>query len=59
MAEEPWERGYDCGYYEGLRNAIRYIAGNIGTDVHEIIKLLVKWRDEAYELHQESEGDDL
>lgn len=53
-----WEEGYDCGYYEGLRNAIRYIAMNIGTDIHEIIGLLVDWRDDAYVQHQENLEDD-
>jgi hypothetical protein len=57
MSKSQWEIGYDHGYYEGLRNAIRFIAGNIGTDVHEIIKLLAKWRDESYELHMESEDE--
>ena len=52
-----WEEGYDCGYYEGLRNALRYIAMHIGTDVHEIVVKLRKWRDDAYAQHMENQED--
>ena len=50
-----WETGYDCGYYEGLRNAIRYIAMNVGTDVHKIINALAEMRDDAYAQHIQNE----
>jgi hypothetical protein len=53
-----WEQGYDCGYYEGLRYAIRYIAMNIGTDVHAIISKLAEMRDDAYVQHRENIEDD-
>ena len=53
-----WEEGYDCGYYEGLRDAIRFIAMHIGTDVHKIIKKLVEMRDDAYVQHQENIEED-
>ena len=53
-----WEVGYDCGYYEGLRNAIRFIAMNIGTDVHAIIKQLAEMRDDAYAQHFENIEED-
>jgi len=43
-----WEAGYDCGYYEGLRNAIRYIVmQHRYNDIHAIIAALSELRDDA------------
>ena len=53
-----WEEGYDCGYYEGLRNAIRYIIMNIHADKQDIIEKLAELRDDAYAQHQENIEDD-
>lgn len=53
-----WEEGYDCGYYEGLRNALRLIAMNIGTDVHAIIASIREMRDDAHAQYMESQGDE-
>jgi len=54
-----WEEGYDCGYYEGLRNALRFIAMNIGTDVHAIIASIREMRDDAHAQYLESQGDEV
>jgi len=53
-----WERGYDKGYYEGMRNCIATLITlrMNGSDLNEIIKQLATLRDVARE---NVEGDDL
>ena len=53
-----WEEGYDCGYYEGLRNALRYIAMNPHIDFNQVLVGLREMRDDALAQHQENLGDD-
>lgn len=55
-----WEEGYDCGYYEGLRNAVRCLIQSmgIGAEVHEIIAVLREWRDNAHHQYMENKGDE-
>ena len=48
-----WERGYDCGYYEGLRNALRLILEH-SEEESIVIDKLIEWRDDAYEMHKEN-----
>jgi hypothetical protein len=49
-----WKEGYDCGYYEGFRNAIRYIIMNIRDDIQHIIDGLAVFRDYAHAQHLEN-----
>lgn len=49
-----WEEGYDCGYYEALRNAIRYIIMQQSMPLDEIIAALAEMRDDAHAQHRET-----
>ena len=51
-----WEEGYDCGYYEGLRNALRLLAMGfgIGKSIQDIHAELREMRDDAFAQHQEN-----
>jgi len=55
-----WERGYDEGFYEGVRNASHLVIALSmrGDPLQEIIEALVEMRKEALEQHQETRGDD-
>tara|TARA_R100000664_G_scaffold17769_1_gene26781 strand:+ start:206 stop:394 length:189 start_codon:yes stop_codon:yes gene_type:complete len=53
MNSRTWETGYDCGYYEGLRNAVMFILQHCDEESFVIDKL-IEWRDDAYELHKDN-----
>ena len=53
MNSRTWENGYDCGYYEGLRNAVMLILRHCEEESYVIDKL-IEWRDDAYELHKDN-----
>jgi len=50
-----WERGYDVGYYEALRNAVATIItlSLNGVPLQEAIKQLAELRDNAHDLVKE------
>lgn len=55
-----WERGYDEGFYEGVRNATHLVIrlAMRGDNVQQIIEALAQMRQEALEQHQETRDDD-
>jgi len=52
-----WERGYDVGYYEGLRNGINVLITLLlnGASPQDAIKSLVELRNNAHEKIKEDE----
>ena len=52
-----WERGYDVGYYEALRNATSTLITLIlnGVSVQDAIKQLAELRENAHELVKEAD----
>ena len=56
---DRWEEGYDQGYYEALRNALRLLAMGfgIGKSIQDIHAELRSMRDEAHELMLEHRSD--
>lgn len=55
-----WEEGYDCGYYEGLRNALRLLAMGfgIGKSIQDIHAEIREMRDDAYAQHMENQEEE-
>ena len=52
-----WERGYDVGYYEALRNAVATLItlSLNGVAVQDVVKQLAELRDNAHELIKDEE----
>lgn len=50
MSHADWERGYDVGYYEALRNGINVLITLLlnGVSPQEAVKQLVELRDNAH-----------
>ncbi len=55
-----WERGYDEGFYEGVRNATHLVIqlAMRGDSNQQIIEALAQMREEALEQHKETKEDD-
>ena len=51
-----WERGYDVGYYEAMRNAVATLITLTlnGVSVQDVVKQLAELRDNAHELVKEA-----
>jgi hypothetical protein len=59
MSQDTWERGYDVGYYEALRNATATLItlSLNGTPVQDVIKHLAELRENAFEIMKGKEDE--